>query len=312
MSYDIRNFAFLGYPVKDFLEKISETDVPIIEDLNYLVLDEKFEQAMAGLPQDMQSVGGFSIESIVKKGPSEIGGFPKENGPVSIVVATILSAAGVSDELLGNNEIRSELINALFSDVFVLPTDIIDYKYKGEGLPGNGAVQIGDNAVIRALLKGLASSERITLLEGVTQDDDYNDVQNLCIHNFRASMERLLGREPSSRHDTLPEDLMATFLNQFIKPLEVFVEELGEWTWDVGVVSTRYGDVHSPGGMESGELYLVISDQGSCDLGGFAYDEDGWDDPRESSPEMVEKMKEMLFGEDSDIEFQVYRPQFGG
>lgn len=308
MSYDITNYAFLGYPVKDFLEKISETDVPILEDKIYLVLDDKFEKAMECLPEDLRTRNDSNIDFIVKIGPSEIHNPPKQDGPTSKIVTAILSASGISNELLGDVDFRSELVESLHRELFVLPTDLIEYRYAGDELPGYGAVEIGENPLMQTLVKGLANLGRLTVLEGVTQDEDWNEVPNLSIHNFKSTLEGLVEKRAS-------EDLVSVLLNQFIKPRETFVEELDEWTWDVGVVSTRYGDVHSLGGMESRELYLTISDfapQVLGDFGGFAYDEDGWEDPRETNPEMVEKMKEILFGEGSDVEFQVYTPQFGG
>ena len=60
MSYEINKYAFLGCPLKDLVESISETDFPVIEDKMYLILDEKFEQIMAGLPHSMILPVNFS------------------------------------------------------------------------------------------------------------------------------------------------------------------------------------------------------------------------------------------------------------
>ena len=104
----------------------------------------------------------------------------------------------------------------------------------------------------------------------------------------------------SARNDRMK----VVLINRGLKIENYYIEDEQSFAVAVSVESTRYGDVHNSGGMESNVLYLSVS--GDMDI----YDEEGWCDPEKETPLAFKKTKELLFG-DENYDLKKYTPQFG-
>jgi len=298
MSYDINNYAFLGVPLATFIENLPEEAMVYLEpDETLVLLDEKFESALGKLPEKIREWECCNLEKLISEGPKEIMS-RSYTGPTTCINLALMAAAGVSPEVITKfHEFGEEgKVDLMPCDIDVLPSAFCRVVHKREG-ELRGAVKV------EGLLGDLAKV-CLNCIETSETDDDYNDVPLLSF-NLSEALKNLMDHLEDGC-DMWVEQLCAKLIRLYLKPHEEYVDEEDQWTWDIGVTSTRYGDVHNSGGMETGELYIAVEGEMQ------SYDEEGWDDPRKSYPVTLAKMKEMLFGPDSTIEFEKYTPKFGG
>ena len=313
MSYDIDNYVFKGVPLSKFVANLSKHPsgnlVHLTSEDNIKTILVVDDALVASLNETQKSlnyeINGSPIEvsKIATAVAQEQTGMSSE-GPKVLLLLTILRACGVAvSDILAARECEHQFeISNSFNLFDVKGFPLVEMH--GETLP-MGLIEIPDE--LQALVYVASKKENWNLLQDPRTDpESYETLEPALTLDLQKNIELALNSPTSSECDMWREDYCAMLINLFIKPGEEYVEEDDCWTSDVGVCSTRYGNVHQCGGMEDREMYLIVS---GSDM--YGYDEDGWSDPEKETPTAYRKLKELLFG-DPDYPTEKYTPQFGG
>lgn len=310
MSYDINNYVFKGVPISEFVACLGKDPVVMClasEDnfKKFLVVDDALVASLNETKKSLDyAIDGSPIEAckIATFIARESMGVSGE-GPRSLFLHTILRACGISvgDHLSADSELGYKFLSSFnLHDFKAYPL----VEMHGETL-SMGVIEIPNE--FEAFVCIASKMENWNLIEDPRRDPESYEISDPALTlDLEKNIEWALESPTSSEYDIWRESYCAMLINLFIKPGEEYVEEDDCWTSDVGVVSTRHGDVHQCGGMEDREMYLVVSGD---DMSG--YDEEGWSDPEKETPTAYRKLKGLLFG-DPDYPTNKYTPQFGG
>lgn len=314
MSYDISNYVFKGVSISEFVARLSKHPSGALVSLatedapkKFLVVDDAL---VAGLNETKKSLdyefNGSPIEaSKIATAIAREENTYSEEGPKALLVHTILRACGiaVSDLLSAREEsdpnLSVDILNGL--NLFEIKSfPLVEMHGKELSM---GVIEIPYN--LEGFVYVASNKENWNLIQDPRIDpESYETLEPSLTLDLEKNIEWALESPTSTEHDMWREEYCARLINLFIGG--EYVEEDDCWTDDVGVCSTRYGDVHQYGGMEDREMYLIVSG-GSMS----SYDEDGWSDPEKETPTAYRKLKELLFG-DPDYPTNKYTPQFGG
>lgn len=312
MSYDVNNYVFKGVPLSKFVANLSKhpagTLVRLASDNNakdFLMVEDALVASLHETQKTLNyKINGSPIDvsKIAAAVAQEQNGMSYE-GPKFLLLLTILRACGIAlSDILAVKESDPNDIHIPFNLSEVKGFPLVEMN--GETLP-MGLIEIPSE--LKGLVCIASQKENWNLLRDPMIDPEtYETSEPALILDLEKNIEWALKSPTSNEYDTWREDYCAKLINLFIKPGEEYVEEDGCWTSDIGVCSTRYGDVHNYGGMKADEMYLIVS---GSDMSG--YDEDGWTDPEKETPTAYRKLKELLFG-DPDYPTEKYTPQFGG
>lgn len=316
MSYDISNYVFKGVPISEFVANFSKhpnrTSVSLTSESEgaktFLIVDDAL---VASLNETKKSsdyqYNGVSIEPTnIAITIAQEGNMRHEAGPTTLLVHTVLRACGVSvNDLLSSKEESDPNLNFDFMSSFSIKFDTFALvEMHGKTLP-MGVIEIPDE--MKGFIYIASKKENWNLINDPKMDpESYETLEPALTLDLVKNIDWAIEESTSNEYDNWREEYCAMLINMFIEPHEEFVEEDDCWTSNVGVASTRYGDVHQHGGMEDLEMYLVVSGE---DMSG--YDEEGWSDPEKETPTAFKKLKEILFG-DPDYPTKKYTPQFGG
>lgn len=310
MSYDVSNYVFKGVPISEFVAGLRKdpngTDFCLADEddpKKFLVVDDAL---VASLNETKKSLD-FTINvspveaSRIATLMNHEGGFPE--GPQALFFYTILRACGIAigDHLAADSGLDYKIASGFnLHELKAYPL----VEMHGETLP-MGVIEFPDE--LEAFVRIASKLENWNFIEDPGSDPETHErLDSALTFNLVKNLEWALESEAFLPHDMWRENYCEMLINRFVKIFQVYVEEDDCWTSDVGVTSTRYGEVHQYGGMQDGEMYLVVSGN---DMSG--YDEDGWSDPEKETPTAYKKLKELLF-EDPDYPTNKYTPQFGG
>ena len=308
MSYDITNYAFLGCPLKDALEKTTWLDgeLPLkkvfwgswLEESQCIVIDSKletlFEKHSASLtelfPKADTSFAGI-LKVTVSSHESHYG------SPSHLLLAIMLLELGLS--LLDYLDPESKVVlDEAFLDAggfTFIDCEFFDLKYNGQQVDAVATFsQDSLAAIITPLLAVKGLINYTSLMKNSDEGEEiYPLTISISLSKFRPNDASLVKFQVFSK----------LILNSLLHSREdVYFEG------SVGVESTCGRNVHSCGGMEENTPYLVVSDNGDI----FSYDDEGWENPLETDPESIEAIAEALFDDPDTSIFQKYTPQFGG
>jgi hypothetical protein len=316
MSYDIRNYVFKGVPLSEFTANLSKhprgTHAHLTSEdnaKNFLLVDESL---VASLQETQNSVhyevDGSSIDvSQISAAVAREQRSLSFEGPKALLFLTILRACGIalSDLLAAKKESDPNLqveINSPFNLSGVRGFPLVEMQ--GDTLP-MGLIEIPYE--LKGLVYIASQRENWNFIGDPKIDPEtYETAEPALTLDLEKNIKWAQNSTTSSGYDTWREAYCAMLINLFIKPGEEYVEEDDCWTHDVGVCSTRHGDVCNYGGMEENEMYLIVTGPEMV-----CYDEDGWSDPEEETPTAYRKVKELLFG-GPDYPTEKYNPKFGG
>ena len=311
MSYDINNYVFKGVPLSELVATLSKDPANneiclASEDIGikkFLVVDDalvsslnetkkSLDYAMDGSPIEASKIATF----IARESMST-----SWEGPTFLLLHTILRACGIAvgDHFSADSELGYKFSPSL--------TDFKAYplvEMHGETL-SMGVIEIPDE--LEAFVCIASKMENWNFIEDPSIDpESYERLDPSLTLDLEKNIEWALESSTSSEYDMWRENYCERLINLWIERFGEYVEEDDCWTSNVGVVSTRYGDVHQYGGMEHLEMYLIVSGDSMS-----GYDEDGWSYPEKETPTAYRKLKELLFG-DPDYPTNKYTPQFGG
>ncbi|MDB4814748.1 hypothetical protein OAH29_00125 [Akkermansiaceae bacterium] len=307
MSYDINNHIFRGVPVSDFLACLEknpagaqialagegDTKTFLIVDENLLNSLREIQSSVEGFPAVTDD---FAIEVLREQGFSE-------QGPNALLISTVLAKSGISiDDIVAETRGGNDFLGCFD------PFGIASYpltQLSGESLQ-YGVIEIPSE--FKGFVQIASRKENWTLLEDPLRDPETWDLSEPVLTcDLKKNIEWAQNSSLGDVHDYWREEFVGSLIKLFVQPHGEYVEE-EDWTADEGditICSSRYGDVHRPGGMEEGVLYLSISGEME------EYDHEGWEDPEKQIPIAHKKLKEILFG-NPDFPTNLYQPQFGG
>lgn len=313
VSYDVSNYVFKGVPISEFVAGLRKdpngTDFCLADEnnpKNFLVVDDAL---VASLNETKKS-----LDCTINESPIESSGIAifmnqehamgvSAEGPRALFYYTILRACGIAigDHLSADSELGDKIISS-FGLYNLKAYPLVEMH--GETIP-LGVIEFPDK--LEVFVRIASKLENWNFIEDPGSDPETHErLDSALSFNLVKNLEWALDAEAYLQHDMWRENYCEMLINRFLELFEVYVEEDDCWTSDVGVTSTRYGEVHQYGGMKDGEMYLIVSGNNmSC------YDEDGWSDPEEETPTAYKTLKELLF-EDPDYPTNKYTPQFGG
>ena len=301
MSYETTNYAVLAIPVSDIIEALPRgISFQLQKDGVFVMLDKKFARlCKTNLPGIFKHSKHASTKQIAADGFLEARGV-SFTGPTCAFTGVIASAAGISDPTYFKEEFHLpiNLKEGASDETIIYPGTIVEFIINGSAVK-NAFIRIRFGAVLYSLVMALRSQKKLSVISSC---DDGFSMKIACLktalirlyegHKRKAEIQ---GYEVAYGYEYWMHFLIAAFLES-----RKFTD-----THRIEVLSTYYGDPIDCGGMEKGEPYLSI--------GGLqAYDENGWDDPRKSKPDLVKEIKKLLLGGKTKKNFAKYTPEFGG
>ena len=297
MSYSIENYAMRAVSIPDFIDSLkSGISVPINKSGIYVILDDKFRKLCElHMPQSFRESECGSAELIEENGFRETTSFSFK-GPSCAFTAVIASACGLSDSSFYSSPdgYIARLPVNMKGDMQIFPSNMIAISLNGKQIKG-ALVYCPEHSVLHCLVCFLSSQN---LLSVVSRDD----TKFSLIPCLKTSLKLLL----KSHHYSLGKDNNTIYAYEYWMRflIDAFLESR-ECYQTIEVLSSNFGSVIDYGGMRENVPYISIGSISS-------YDENGWDDPADSEPEVVSKIRTALFGKKSKIEFEKFTPQFGG
>jgi hypothetical protein len=316
MSYDIMNYVFKGVPLSKFVANLSNHPAGALVYLAsehkpkyFILVDDNFVASLHETQKTLNyKINGSPIDvsKIAVAAAMEQSRMSHE-GPKVLLFLTIMRVCGIAvSDILATKEVSDPNLRFDIQQPFGL-FEVNGFpliEMNGETLP-MGLIEIPYKLTGLVYIASLKENWKL-LCDPRTDPETYQKSEPMITLNLKKNIEWALNTPTSDENDCWREEYCANLINLFIKPGEQYVEEDNCWTSDIGVCSTRYGDVHKYGGMEANEMYLIVSGPQMSD-----YDEDGWSDPEQETPTAYKKLKELLFG-DPDYPTEKYTPQFGG
>jgi hypothetical protein len=297
MSYDITNYAMRAVSMPDFLNALKAgVSVPIIKYGIYVMLDDKFKKLCElHMPKIFRESEYGTAKLIADNGFLETTSFDYP-GPLCAFAAVIASACGLSDSTFYSPDNYTwNLPMTLKDDVLIFPSKMMTILLNGKQIKDT-LVYIPGHSALQCFACFLSAKN---ILSVVSSNDENFSLSVPCL---KTSLELLckghhnaLGQDNSVIHSHMY--WMWFLIDAFLKSKECYQS--------IEVLSSIYGDVHDYGGMKKDVPYLCID-------GISSYDENGWDDPADSKPEVVDEIKTALFGKKSKIAFEKFTPKFGG
>lgn len=301
MSYGTTNYAMLAIPVPDIIEALPRgISFQLQKDGVFVMLDKKFARlCKTNLPETFKHSKYASTKQIAADGFLEARGVSL-TGPTCAFTGVIASAAGICDPTFFKEEfgLPINLKEGTSDETIIFPGTIVKFIINGSAINGT-FMRIRFGTVLCSLVMALGSQKKLSVASSY---DDGFSMKIACLktalmrlyegHKTKAEIQ---GYDVAYGYEYWMNFLIAAFMES-----RKFTD-----TYRIEVLSTYYGDPIDCGGMEKGVPYLSI--------GGLqAYDENGWDDPRKSEPDMVKKVKILLLGGKSKKNFAKFTPQFGG
>ena len=308
MSYDISNYAFLGCPLKNALEKMSwlNGEFPLkkvvwgswLEESRCIVIDSKleslFEKHASSLAElfPQQDISFAGILKVTDSSNSVHYGSPS-----TLLLAVMFLELGLSLLDYLDHESKEVLDEAFMEagNLTFIDSEFFDLRYEGNAVDAIATFSVD---ALPAKLAPLLSVKGLLTYTPLTK---YND-------EGEETYPLLVSISQSKFWATDASFQKFLVLSKLILNSVLHSREDPNFEGTLGVVSTLYGDVHDLGGMQENVPYLVVSDDGDI----FSYDDEGWDDPLETDPESIETIANVLFDDSDTSIFQKYNPQFGG
>lgn len=297
MSYDITNYAMRAVSIPDFLNALKPgVSVPINKYGIYVMLDDKFKKLCElHMPKSFRESEYGTAKLIADNGFYETTSF-NYTGPVCAFTAVIASACGLSDSMFYSPDNYTwNLPMTMKGDMRIFPSKMMPILLNGKQIKDT-LVYIPGNSVLQCLVCFLSAKNILT----VVSSDDEN--LSLIVPCLKTSLELLC----KGHHNSLGTDNSAIYAHEYWMwfLIDAFLESK-ECYQRIEVLSSNHGAVHDYGGMKKDVPYICID-------GISSYDENGWDDPADSKPEVVDEIRTALFGKKSKIAFEKFTPQFGG
>ena len=318
MSYEISNYVFKGLSLDELIDRLDDDHSMDLskgdgDQVNLLIVEDNLINCLNDILGSSEFNCGedsFKTKDVAKAlayeswGQNYISVDGKDTeilGVKELLVRAILIGCGISsDDLMPNSDINQTCssymnLNGMTGWPFL--------ERKGKVL-AYGALEIPE---CLNYFCHIAARK----LNWAYATDPLMDHES-CKWNapeFKFSLKKILAWVQSTNnnlgHDYWREKYSSLLINRGLKIENYYIEDEQSFAVSVSVESTRYGDVHNSGGMESNVLYLSVS--GDMDI----YNEEGWCDPEKETPLAFKKTKELLFG-DENYDLNKYTPQFSG
>ena len=298
MSYSIENYAMRAVSIPDFIDTLkSDVSVPINKSGIYVILDDKFRKLCElHMPQSFRESEYGSAELIADNGFLETTSFSFK-GPLCAFTAVIASACGLSDSTFYSSPDNyiANLPMTMKGDMRIFPSKMIAISLNGEKIKET-LVYFPSNSVLHCLVCFLSAKNLLSVVSST--DAKFS----LIVPCLKTSLKLLL----KGHHNSLKKDNHAIYAHEYWMwfLIDAFLESKDCYQ-TTEVLSSNFGSVIDCGGMKENVPYISIGSISS-------YDENGWDDPADSTPEVVSKIRTALFGKKSKIAFEKFTPQFGG
>ena len=281
------NYATLAISVPDFLEELKPgITFPLSYQGTYLKLDDKFSGFYKIYrPESLPSMGEVADFSEI----AESGFLEKSNsrGPDRVSAsfsAAIIRAAGITDPVFFQD---FSFFPNLMKDLVFFPCKSVPFVCNGS--PVKETFCCLPSGVLASLAQGLGALNKLTILEA-----DYDSFP-LSVACLRSGVEGLLRGHSQTESGDSYEYWIQVLVNQYLQSRDC-------WR-DVEVISSRWSDDWADlGGLKKDVPYIS--------LGGLQeYNEDGWSDPRETNPDMVDEVSTILLGKKSKKKFGKFTPE---
>ena len=288
------SYTMLAISVPDIVEALPQgLSLPIKTSGLFAMLDEKFTTlCKTNMPDIFRESKYTSANNIAEDWFLDARDWIKL-GPSSAFTSVITSAAGIEDPVFYNDgQLLFNLSQSTDSKIVIFPCQTLKFLMKGEAIK-HAFMKIPERTALYSLAKGLGAQNKLTIVEA----------KPLKVECLKTALETLCDEYNKRVKYSCG---LASGLDYWILLLISSYLEKQKFsdTNLLNVYSTYYGDIINCGGMVKGIPYLSIGDLA-------ARDDESWDDPRESGPDLVKEIQAILLGQESNkYKFERFNPDF--
>lgn len=297
------NYVMLAMSVPDIVEALPEgISVPLNPDGMLIMLDDKFASlCKSNMPDIYGATEYASANKIAEDGFLDAGGL-SHLGPSCAFTSVIASAAGIKDPVFykdgyGECGLPMNLKCGTREDIIMYPCQTVKFLMNGTPVKDT-FMRASHDTVLRSLAQGLGAQNKLSIVS--TYDDGFS--MNIgCLKTALANLCDGYKKRVKNSWESFDSSGFEYWIKRII---DWYLESIGfSTTHGLFIFSTYFGTLSNCGGMVKGVPYLSIGDLAE-------WDEESWNDPRESDPDNVKEFETILLGNKPKIKFERFTPSF--